>query len=67
MVEDRRKDALDFGLAAITGSTSHVRSSSSRNPLTKESQNIVSGGKREYWNGTPTYERHENDRQYSNK
>uniref|UniRef100_A0A7S3DYL8 CS domain-containing protein n=1 Tax=Chloropicon laureae TaxID=464258 RepID=A0A7S3DYL8_9CHLO len=62
MVEDRRKDALDFGLAAITGSTSHVR----RNPLTKESQNIVSGGKREYWSGPPKYEWNEHDRQYHN-
>ena len=51
--------ALDFGIAAMTGSVSHV----GRRP--KEVQTIVSS-KREYWQGPPKYTWDKHDRKYQN-
>ncbi|UPQ98493.1 CS domain-containing protein [Chloropicon primus] len=59
MVEHQQKDALDFGLAAMTGSTSH----NTRKP--RESQ-IITSTKREYWDGPPKYTWDKYDRAYQN-
>ena len=55
----QHKNAFDYGLAAISGNTSHV----TQKP--KESQNIVSA-KREYWDGPPKYTWNKYDRKYIN-
>ena len=60
-LERRGNDALDFGLAAMTGSTGHLEQ---RKPPVESA--IIASSERDYWQGPPKYKWTKDDRAYQN-
>ena len=54
-------NGLDFGLAAMTGSTGHLEQ---RKPPAESA--IIASSERDYWQGPPKYKWTKDDRAYQN-